>query len=88
MPLAPQRSTRAAATRAREADAEEYGCWLVALTAVDGKSYVYRVYAPPDALPGDLFWEAWHSHDEGPFPRAYDLFDTAAIQHIGNLHQY
>ncbi|MDI3407509.1 hypothetical protein [Streptomyces cavernicola] len=70
-----------------EGDAEEYGCWLVALVAVDGKSYVYRVYAPPDALRGDLFWEAWHCHDEGPHPRAYDVFDTASIRHIGNLHQ-
>lgn len=37
------------------------------LPAVDGKQYVYRVYAPGDALPADLFWDAWHCHDEGPF---------------------
>ncbi|MDI3388120.1 hypothetical protein QIS99_18210 [Streptomyces sp. B-S-A8] len=59
----------------------------MALAAVDGRSYVYRVYAPPDALLGDLFWEAWHCHDEGPHARAYDVFDTAAIRRIGNLHQ-
>lgn len=29
----------------------------MALPAVDGKQYVYRVYAPEDALPADLFWE-------------------------------
>ncbi|BBC97306.1 hypothetical protein SRO_6130 [Streptomyces rochei] len=59
------------------------GCWLVALPAIDGKEYVYRVYAPRDALPADLFWEAWHCHDESALPRAWDLFDTAVIRHIG-----
>ena len=42
----------------------------MALPAVDGRQYVYRVHAPEDALLADLFWEAWHCHDEGPFPRA------------------
>ncbi|WP_415947230.1 hypothetical protein [Streptomyces sp. KLOTTS4A1] len=56
----------------------------MALPAADGKQYVYRVYAPEDALPGDLFWEAWHCHDEGPHPRAYDLFDAAVIRRIGH----
>ncbi|WP_406164369.1 hypothetical protein OG806_09210 [Streptomyces sp. NBC_00882] len=41
----------------------------MALPAVDGKQYVYRVYAPEDALLADLFWEAWHCHDERAFPR-------------------
>ncbi|WP_156724623.1 hypothetical protein [Streptomyces apocyni] len=50
---------------------------------MDGKQYVYRVYAPADALLADLFWEAWHCHDEGPFPWAPDLFDTAVIRRIG-----
>ncbi|MFE7646006.1 hypothetical protein [Streptomyces phaeoluteigriseus] len=58
----------------------ESGCWLVALAGVDGRQYVYRVYAPEGALPADLFWEAWHCHDEGPFPRAWDLFDAAEIR--------
>lgn len=61
----------------------ESRCWLVALPAVDGRQYVYRVYAPEDALLADLFWEAWHCHDEGPFPRAWDLFDAAVIQRLG-----
>lgn len=60
----------------------ESRCWLVALPAVDGRQYVYRVYAPEDALLADLFWEAWHCHDEGPFPRAWDLFDAAVIQRV------
>ncbi|MFF7052555.1 hypothetical protein ACFY94_29835 [Streptomyces griseorubiginosus] len=51
----------------------ESGSWLVALPAVDGKQYVYRVYAPEDARPADLFWQAWHCHDESPYPRAWDL---------------
>ncbi|WP_307629599.1 hypothetical protein [Streptomyces turgidiscabies] len=41
----------------------------MALPATDGRQYVYRVYAPEDALLADLFREAWHCHDEGPFPR-------------------
>lgn len=57
-------------------------CWLVGLPAVDGKQYVYRVYAPSDALPADLFWDAWHCHDESPFPRAWDLFDAAVIRRV------
>jgi hypothetical protein len=61
----------------------ETECWLVALPAVDGRQYVYRVYAPRDALPADLFWDAWHCHDESAFPRAWDLFDAALIQHVG-----
>ncbi|MBV1947153.1 MULTISPECIES: hypothetical protein [unclassified Streptomyces] len=52
------------------------------LPAVDGKQYVYRVYAPSDALPADLFWDAWHCHDESPFPRAWDLFDAAVIRRV------
>ncbi|MGW0336087.1 hypothetical protein ACWD0J_30280 [Streptomyces sp. NPDC003011] len=55
----------------------------MALLAVDGKQYVYRVYAPEGALPADLFWEAWHCHDESTFPRAWDLFDAAVIQRVG-----
>ncbi|MFE7031868.1 hypothetical protein ACFU9Y_16265 [Streptomyces sp. NPDC057621] len=60
----------------------ESGCWLVALPSVDGRQYVYRVYAPEDALLADLFWEAWHCHDEGPFPRAWDVFDAAVIRRM------
>lgn len=56
---------------------------MVALPAADGRQYVYRVYAPDDALPADLFWDAWHCHDEGPFPRACDLFDAALIRRVG-----
>ncbi|MGW0532225.1 hypothetical protein [Streptomyces sp. NPDC003032] len=56
---------------------------MVALPAVDGRQYVYRVYAPDDALPADLFWDAWHCHDESPFPRASDLFDAAVIRRVG-----
>lgn len=59
----------------------ESGCWLVALPAVDGRQYVYRVHAPMEALLADLFWDAWHTHDEGPHPRACDLFDAASIWH-------
>ncbi|MFE6158215.1 hypothetical protein ACFQ7F_04760 [Streptomyces sp. NPDC056486] len=61
----------------------ECRCWMVSLPASDGRQYVYRVYAPDDALPADLFWEAWHCHDEGPFPRACDLFDAAVIRRVG-----
>ncbi len=52
---------------------------MVALLARDGMEYVYRVYAPDDALPADLFWTAFHCHDEGPHPRASDRFDAAEI---------
>ncbi|MFJ2007491.1 hypothetical protein [Streptomyces chartreusis] len=52
----------------------------MALSAVDGRQYVYRVYAPEDALLADLFWEAWHCHDESVLPRAWDLFDAAVIR--------
>ncbi|MEU9167615.1 hypothetical protein AB0D34_07425 [Streptomyces sp. NPDC048420] len=52
----------------------------MALPAVDGRQYVYRVYAPEDALLADLFWEAWHCHDESAFPRAWDLLDAAVIR--------
>ena len=48
----------------------ESGCWLVTLPAIDGRQYVYRVYAPENARPADLFWEAWHCHDEKRLPRA------------------
>jgi hypothetical protein len=61
----------------------ESRCWLVALPAVDGRQYVYRVYAPEDALLADLFWEAWHCHEESAFPRAWDLFDGAVIRLVG-----
>ncbi|MER7348684.1 hypothetical protein ABT390_25140 [Streptomyces aurantiacus] len=60
----------------------ERRCWMVDLPAIDGRQYVYRVYAPADALLADLFWEAWHCHDEGPFPRALDLFDAAVIRRV------
>ncbi|MET9929282.1 MULTISPECIES: hypothetical protein [unclassified Streptomyces] len=53
--------------------------WMVALLAQDGMEYVYRVYAPADALPADLFWTAFHRHDEGSYPRASDRFDVAEI---------
>lgn len=52
----------------------------MALPAVDGRQYVYRVYAPEDALLADLFWEAWHCHDESALPRAWDLLDAAVIR--------
>ncbi len=55
-------------------------CWLVELAGVDGRRYAYRVYAPKNALPGDLFWSVLHHHDEGPLPRALDLFDSARIR--------
>ncbi|GAB2728224.1 hypothetical protein [Kitasatospora kifunensis] len=58
-------------------------CWLVELAGVDGRRYAYRVYACEHALPGDLFWSALHHHDEGPLPRALDLFDTALIRLLG-----
>ncbi|HLL32909.1 MAG TPA: hypothetical protein VK545_03235 [Streptomyces sp.] len=58
-------------------------CRLVALPVVDGRQYVHRVYTPGDALPADLFWDAWHCHDEGPFPRAWDVFDAAVIRRVG-----
>ncbi|MGV9314803.1 hypothetical protein ACWDR0_21850 [Streptomyces sp. NPDC003691] len=54
--------------------------WLVALPAADGREYVYRVYAPVDALRADVFWAAFHCHDEGPHPRASDRFDAAEIR--------
>ncbi|MFF7449555.1 MULTISPECIES: hypothetical protein [unclassified Streptomyces] len=54
----------------------------MALPAIDGRQYVYRVYAPEDALLADLFWEAWHCHDESAFPRAWDLFDAAEIRRV------
>ncbi|WP_167343733.1 hypothetical protein [Streptomyces mutabilis] len=41
----------------------------MALPAVDGRQYVYRVCAPEEALHADLFWEAWHCHDESPSAR-------------------
>ena len=55
----------------------------MALPAVDGRQYVYRVYAPEDARPADLFWQAWHCHDESTYPRAWDLFDAATIRPVG-----
>ncbi|NUT30379.1 MAG: hypothetical protein HOV84_31460 [Streptomyces sp.] len=55
----------------------------MALPAIDGRQYVYRVYAPEDALLADLFWEAWHCHEASAFPRAWDLFDAAVIRLVG-----
>ncbi|WP_435216973.1 hypothetical protein [Streptomyces sp. bgisy034] len=52
----------------------------MALPAVDGRQYVYRVYAPEDARLADLFREAWHCHEESASPRAWDLFDAAVIR--------
>lgn len=43
---------------------------------------MYRVYAPENALPADLFWDAWHCRDESAFPRAWDLFDAAEIRRV------
>ncbi|WP_280671848.1 hypothetical protein [Kitasatospora sp. MAP12-44] len=63
-----------------DASAPVDACWLVELAGVDGRRYTYRVYAPEDALPGDLFWSALHHHDAGPLPRALDLFDSARIR--------
>ncbi|MFB7274246.1 hypothetical protein [Streptomyces sp. NPDC056244] len=57
--------------------------WMVALLALDGRQYVYRVYAPPEALRGDVFWAAFHCHDEGPHPRASDRFDSAVLWRLG-----
>ena len=59
---------------------ETQGCpgWSLC-SPIDGMQYVYRVYAPDDALPADLFWAAFHCHDEGPHPRASDRFDAAEI---------
>ncbi|MFG3531916.1 hypothetical protein ACGF8B_35055 [Streptomyces sp. NPDC047917] len=71
--------------------------WLVALPALDGREYVYRVHAPADALRADLFWAAFHCHDDGPHPRAFDRFDAALIWRAGaegadpmdlTVHQY
>ncbi|SHI42460.1 hypothetical protein [Streptomyces sp. 3214.6] len=61
----------------------ESGCRPAALRAADGRQYVYRVYAPKGALPADLFRQARHCHEEGPFPRAWDVFDTAVIRRAG-----
>ncbi|MEV1067595.1 hypothetical protein [Streptomyces sp. NPDC050263] len=57
---------------------------LVTLPAIDGRQYVYRVYAPEDAPPADLYRQAWRCHDEGPFPPARDVFDQAAIRRVGH----
>ncbi|MEO3977418.1 hypothetical protein [Streptomyces sp. CAU 1734] len=56
--------------------------WMVTLLATDGRRYAYRVHAPAGALLGDVFWSAFHCHDEGPHPRASDSFDLAEIRHI------
>ncbi|MFI5632058.1 hypothetical protein ACIA8E_22320 [Streptomyces sp. NPDC051664] len=53
--------------------------WMVALPAIDGREYVYRVHPPCDALPADLFRAAFHGHDDGPHPRASDRFDGADL---------
>lgn len=57
--------------------------WLVALPALDGREYVYRIHAPAHALHADLFWAAFHCHDDGPHPRASDRFDSASIWRVG-----
>ncbi|WP_406056366.1 hypothetical protein OG462_09475 [Streptomyces sp. NBC_01077] len=72
--------------------------WMVALPALDGRQYVYRVYAPREALPADLFWAAFHCHEEDGAPRASDSFDASEIWWIGDgagpaaaeltVHQY
>ncbi|WP_086826102.1 hypothetical protein [Streptomyces sp. NRRL B-24572] len=72
--------------------------WMVGLLARDGRQYVYRVYAPREALPADLFWAAFHHHEEEGAPRASDSFDAAEIWWIGGgtgptaaeltVHQY
>lgn len=72
--------------------------WMVGLRVGDGRQFVYRVYAPREALPGDLFWAAFHRHEEDGGPRASDSFDTAEIWWIGDgtgpaaaeltVHQY
>ncbi|MDQ1030992.1 hypothetical protein QF035_008574 [Streptomyces umbrinus] len=77
--LRPSRNRIAPALVQRSMDSR---CWLVVLPAIDGRQYVYRVYAPDDALLADLFWDAWHCHDEGPYPRAWDLFDAAVIRRV------
>ncbi|WTC83179.1 hypothetical protein OG891_08760 [Streptomyces sp. NBC_01637] len=59
--------------------------WMVALPAIDGREYVYRVHAPCDALPADLFRAAFHRHDDGPHPRAVDRFDAALIWRAGRI---
>ncbi|WP_406405828.1 hypothetical protein [Streptomyces sp. NBC_01643] len=58
---------------------------MVALSAIDGREYVYRVHAPCDALPADLFRAAFHRHDDGPHPRAVDRFDAALIWRAGRV---
>lgn len=63
------------ATRARPG----FPCWMVALLAIDGKQYVYAVRAPDDALPADLFWSAYHHHEDSRLPRVSASFDTAEI---------
>ncbi|MFC9797425.1 hypothetical protein [Streptomyces sp. NPDC057695] len=72
--------------------------WMVALPARDGRQYVYRVYAPRDALPADLFWAAFHHHEEAGGPPASDRFDASEIWWVGDgagpaaaeltVHQY
>ncbi|QDY75761.1 hypothetical protein [Streptomyces qinzhouensis] len=61
--------------------------WLVTLPAADGREYVYRVYAPAEALRADVFWAAFHCHDEGPHPRASDRFDAAVIRRHALIEQ-
>ncbi|MDQ1072278.1 hypothetical protein [Streptomyces canus] len=56
---------------------------LVALPAVDGKQYGYRVYAPGDALLADLFREVWGSTTARARSRAGGLFDAAVIRQVG-----
>ncbi|MDQ0912292.1 hypothetical protein QFZ22_008277 [Streptomyces canus] len=55
---------------------------LVALPAVDGKQYGYRVYAPGDALLADLFREVWRTTARAR-SRSWGLFDAAVIRQVG-----
>ncbi|MER5689046.1 hypothetical protein [Streptomyces sp. NPDC002205] len=59
--------------------------WMVALPAIDGREYVYRVHAPGNALPADPFWAAFHCQDDGPHPRVFDRFDAALIRRAGRV---
>ncbi|MFE5094234.1 hypothetical protein ACFRCI_28765 [Streptomyces sp. NPDC056638] len=71
--------------------------WLVALPALDGREYKYRIHAPAHALRADLFRAAFHCHDDGPRPRTSDRVDAALIRLAGaertdhadlTVHQY
>ncbi|MGW5273488.1 hypothetical protein ACWEQP_13065 [Streptomyces sp. NPDC004044] len=59
---------------------------MVALPAIGGREYVYRVHAPCDALPADPFRAVFHCHDDGPHPRAFDRSDASLIWRAGRAH--